>query len=244
MKPTPQTSTPPNARGHGLTTRAKRIIIASAAGLAFAAAVASNIEQLVKLAGQLIPSLAKTPSLLIDADASALARPLDGYGVRHLSNRKTVFLEGLQLIIPIRHDRSSAQTIIVDQIRMHVDSFTPGNDPRLSYRTKVDEVPGAGPAKPNIFRVIVAGTEVTGVSWVLEDGTIAKQTVPSSNILDIEPPTYFEFQNSNGDDAELLVGYVLPSITGRYIVRLTLSYATGDGSTHAIEIGPFDIYHE
>ncbi|MGR6452374.1 hypothetical protein ACU5P1_10725 [Pseudomonas plecoglossicida] len=221
----------------------RNYVLATAAVIAFIATLTGNIEKITDSASRLIPSLATYPRLLVDERKDGFVSALNGYEPA-LVNKDVIYIAGAKITLPLRHDRKSSQTIVIDKIKLLITHFSPGKNKELSYKADTDKIRGAGPATPDVFRVVVSDGKILKASWVLQNGAIAQQKSPSSDILDVDPPVYFKLMDNSNEDTLLLVGYVIPVDTGLYSFEVAIKYSTGGSSENEEKLGPFYVYNE
>jgi len=226
-----------------LANNGRNYVLATAAAIAFIATLTGNIEKITDSASRFIPSLATHPRLLVDERKEGLVSALNGYKPA-LMNKEVIYIAGAKITIPLRHDRKSSQTIVIDKIKFLITSFSPGKNKELSYKADTDKIRGAGPATPDVFRIAVSGGKIFKASWALQNGAIAQQKSPSSDILDVDPPVYFKLMDNSNEDTLLLIGYVIPVDTGLYSFEVEIKYSTGGGSESEEKLGPFYVYNE
>jgi len=121
---------------------------------------------------------------------------------------------------------SNRLRIVVESIHLDVRKFSPGRRTEYMETANLDLTYGAGPAKPRVFLVTLAGPVVNQAYWARDDSAVIAK---SRNFLDTDDVAFRTLPVEPGGNAQI-EGTILTTKTGVYDVVFRIGYRTGVGA--------------
>ena len=169
-------------------------------------------------------------------------KPLAGFNPLKADRGRSIFPEGFHVSFTICHNGIGNETILLREMSLIVEEFTPGLKPEFSYIREGEQVIGAGIVQPWCFSVVVKGHQVFAPYWTMPmDEEPVQGTV--ENFFKTENPKLMSFSKDDHFIQEIQ-GTVHTTETGLYKIRLGFWYNIGGNKDVAYYSNQVLVYNQ
>jgi len=171
------------------------------------------------------------PALWIgDLSGANRPLPLDGYSVitptdvsAGGSRPREVYPRGAKIAIDLSRSGAPETSVTLRRLELHIESYTPGVQPRYRYTANGDNIIGSGPIKPLVFHVALFGKKVGKASRLLDAKRRTVSVSSTENFFDT--PDGQLWQLTGREDSLPINVEVTAEEAGLYGIRFVVTYA-------------------